>query len=118
MHVGSPWKREYRYCRSKQATYCCKLQRIQRISAQICKNSVVSHGVLRTRTLEKIWTKTERTFFLDGKSSKSILFLHQIALKPSKTRSTHDFTFRKQYRDKSKSAKKSRSFQFLDLQVQ
>ncbi len=33
-------------------------------------------------------------------------FWHQIALKPAKTGSTHDFTLRKQYEDKTKNSKK------------
>ncbi len=117
VHVGSPWKREYRYCRSKQATYCCKLQRIWRISAEICNNTVVSHGYCPLEHWGKMDPK-RKICFLYGKSSKSILFRHQIALKPSKMRSTHDFTFRKQYGDKTKSAKKSWNFQFLDFWVQ
>ncbi len=47
----------------------------------------------------------KKSCFFKGKSSKSILFRPQSALKPWKTCSTHDFTFRKQYADKTKSAK-------------
>ncbi len=85
---------------------------------EICNNTVVSHGVLPTRTLEKNLTKKEKRCFLDDKSSKSIFFRQQIALKPSKTRFTYDFTFRKQYGNKTKSSKKIMKFQFLELRIQ
>ncbi len=45
-------------------------------------------------------------------------FWHRIALKPAKTGSTHDFTLRKQYEDKTKNSKKIMDFQFLDVRVQ
>ncbi len=37
-------------------------------------------------------------------------FRHRIALKPAKTCSTHDFTLRKQYEDKTKNSKKIMDF--------
>ncbi len=37
-------------------------------------------------------------------------FWHRIALKPAKTCSTHDFTLRKQYEDKTKNSKKIMDF--------
>ncbi len=43
---------------------------------------------------------------------------HRIALKPAKACSTHDFTIRKQFEDKTKNSKKSWIFQFLDVLVQ
>ncbi len=47
-----------------------------------------------------------KKLFFYSKSSKNVRFRHRIALKPWKTGSTHDFTFRKQYGDKTKSSKK------------
>ncbi len=45
-------------------------------------------------------------------------FRHRVALKHAKTCSTHDFTIRKQYEDKTKKSKKIMDFQFLDVRVQ
>ncbi len=54
--------------------------------------------------------KAEKTAFLNSKSSKTVRFRHQIALKPAKTCSTHDFTIKKQYKDKTKKSKKIMDF--------
>ncbi len=51
-----------------------------------------------------------KKLFFNSKSSKNMLFQHQIALKPAKTSSTHDFTIRKQYGDKTRNSKKSLIF--------
>ncbi len=53
--------------------------------------------------------------FFNSKSSKTVRFRHRIALKPAQTCSTHDFTLRKQYKDKTQNSKKSWIFQFLDV---
>ncbi len=51
----------------------------------------------------------------NSKSSKNVCFGHWIALKLAKKYSTHDFTVRKQYEDKTKNTKKIMHFQFLDV---
>ncbi len=108
------WKCEYHYCRSKQATYCCKLQRIWRISAQICNNTVVSHRVLPTRTLKKIGSKNKKLFF-GWQSIKNCTFSASDRTKTFKNGFYARLYFWKQYGDKTKSSKKSWNFQFLDL---
>ncbi len=83
----------------------------RRISAQICNNTVVSHGILPTRTLKKNWARKEKSCLWMANHQKCT-FSHQITLKPSKTGSTHDFIFRKQYGDKTKSSKNHEFFNF------
>ncbi len=65
---------------------------------------------LQTSKCRFFHKKAEKLFFLNCKSSKTVRFLHRIALKQAKTCSTHDFTFRKQYGDKTKSAKNIMNF--------
>ncbi len=48
--------------------------------------------------------------FYYSKSSKNMLFRHQIALKPAKMCSTRDFDIRKQYGDRTRNSKKIMDF--------
>ncbi len=50
--------------------------------------------------------KKLKSCFFNSKSSTNVHFRHRIALKPAKGCSTHDFTIRKQYEDKTKNSKK------------
>ncbi len=70
-------------------------------------NSIRSYvKELQTTTCRFFHKKLEKTaYYYYSKSSKNVRFRHRIALKPAKTCSTHDFTLRKQYEDKSKKSK-------------
>ncbi len=53
-----------------------------------------------------------KKLFFKSKSSKNVRFRHRIALKPAQTCSTHDFTIRKEYEDKTKISKT-----FMDFSI-
>ncbi len=53
-----------------------------------------------------------KKLFFDSKSSKTVLFQHQIALKPSKTRSTHDYILENSIGTKLKVQKNHEIFNF------
>ncbi len=66
---------------------------------------------------KQIGSKKEKAVFWMVNHQK-VYFSASDCSKPSKSGSTHDFTFRKQYGYKTKSSKKSRDSQFLYLRVQ
>ncbi len=82
-----------------------------------CKKIELNPIICERVTNNKVQIFHKKSVFY-SKSSKNVRFRYWIALKPAKTYSTHDFTLRKQYEDKTKNSKRSWIFQFLDVRVQ
>ncbi len=75
-----------------------------------CKNLNSIRSYVKQLQTTKCRFFHKKAGFFNSKSSKNVRFRHRIALTPAKTCSTHDFTLRKQYEDKTQSSKKIMDF--------